>query len=46
MSNVLPQFELRGRSRRVGRTPLFLAFTSSLSGFSKEVLGRRRTSPR
>ncbi len=34
----LPEIELRGRSQRLGRTPLYFSFQSSLDRFGKRIL--------
>jgi lipopolysaccharide assembly outer membrane protein LptD (OstA) len=38
INDTLPQVELRGRSQRLGRTPLFLSFESSASIFARRIL--------
>ncbi|MBP7149211.1 MAG: LPS-assembly protein LptD, partial [Acidobacteria bacterium] len=39
VTNVqMPEIELRGRAQRLGHTPLYLSFESSISGFRKRIL--------
>ncbi len=37
VNNTLPQVEFRGRSQRLGRTPLFLSFQSSVAAFGLDI---------
>ncbi len=39
INDLLPELELRGRSQRLGKLPLFLSFESSIAGFRKQILG-------
>ncbi|MDQ7006078.1 MAG: LPS assembly protein LptD [Acidobacteriota bacterium] len=38
VNSQLPEIELRGRSQRLGRSPFYLSFESSIAGFEKRIL--------
>jgi len=38
VNDLLPEVELRGRSQRLGTSPVYLSFETSVSGFSKRIL--------
>lgn len=45
VNTIFPQLEFRGRSQRIGKSPIFLSFESSLAGFGKDILGPPDDSP-
>ncbi len=39
INDLLPEIELRARSRRLGKSPVYLSFETSASGFRKRIFG-------
>lgn len=37
INGILPEFEIRGRSRRLGKTPFYLSFTASAARFTRRI---------